>query len=374
MEKFQQFSDPSTGINPFTDPKLARRSGFVSTFANGAIRIIPLLLKFLLVLLLLLLLCLTDIIFGTILHNFTLLLGATISNFLQTILRPFRRILDKSLAGVTLYVLGFFTINTKRRHSPKHRASLKLSNSGTNIIAINSGHISQILYLQYLYSPSTFVVASEVWEEQSSNQPPSSTSKKHGAEKLPKIRNLTLKITGFSGIIGHFYFSKVGIRQQKSGEAKSTLDITQSNLLDYIRKERVHPVVIALENVRTNGEALIEFLPFLGEKQMSTQTQNKRGSTAILPLLFQFPTNPRTAKVAPNSPSANFFYHLATLCYNFSNNMVLYVLPRNPALRSMEDLRKEMCRLSQKTSCSLDARHYAKFMDFLHHGKTKKLD
>jgi len=286
MEKYSKWRDASTGIHPFL-PKAGRSED------EGGIYYVKL-------------------IFGSILSLvrlpvvFSLLFIIFLSNiiakmlFISPIRRAFERLIDTTVTRTILFFLGFYWIPTKFMKPFHPKSPLPTTTPGSYIKAgdiIIANHCSyvEILYLAFRFSPA-FTSIPINWKG------------------YPKDVPFIVRNT-FQAIMNVF------------GEPKDTQGTMKlSEVIKYATSIGA-PVVIFPEGGTTNGRALIQCLPVLGESASSIPISKIN----VLGFKYEY------ENFSPSFTVGNSFIHLFKLCKEFQNNLeVRYLSPKDLALQIEE--------------------------------------
>lgn len=323
MEKYRDWVDASTGLNPW--PPLYKKN------PNGALRIFAMTIGVLLAparLLLFLALLLVAFLFD---------IAKSILGILPVIGRLVTRVLDLLAAHLMLIAIGVwpgcarwqdFTKQASRAAPADRKNQVATSPNGGDVVVCNWTSYSDVLYLAAAFSPIFAIPVAD---------------SKSGAP--------TLAAMSFFGALR----ASMGHARPTTGEP---LDAIVAR-----GKSRGAPVVVFSEGVRTNGQCVLAMMPFVGKVELGANTVHMIG--------FKHTTTFASLPFTAGSVWGHLF-HVCRQLYSSFN--VRYMGPQCvPAYKDSESFSIDLtnniaarCQMKPVKSCAADK---AEFLDFFDSGK-----
>jgi hypothetical protein len=279
MEKFNRWSDPATGINPFVPVNRNHRLSFIAkvfSFFGG---------------ILLLLIRIPILICVGFAH---FILSACFERIpVNAIRRLLLRFVDVVFIGTILFLLGFW--NTPLSYADRNRLRLRRSKSnnrptsvGSNIkpgdiILSNYTSYIEVLVLAYWFSPifANVVTKDGKFEE--------------------------------AGVVPESVWQTVARSLSSGGLPKSA----NTRTLKQLSKENCgSPIVCFPEGVKTNGSGILKFPPIFDEYDFSQHEVHLMG--------FKYDPNSATS---PTFPVGTWWKHLCGICCTWQNVVSAILLP-----------------------------------------------
>eukprot|EP01130_Rhizamoeba_saxonica_P007854 TRINITY_DN3176_c1_g2_i1.p1 TRINITY_DN3176_c1_g2~~TRINITY_DN3176_c1_g2_i1.p1 ORF type:complete len:238 (+),score=37.79 TRINITY_DN3176_c1_g2_i1:30-743(+) len=216
-EKYNTWADHTTGVQPFVPIVLPKRS--ILSYLFGAVLVI---IRLPLILVLLVLLGLLSFVNSIII--------------IPPVHRVFRRFYEVIIARSILYLLGFWSIDTKyvnSRKKNKKPTGIPGNNFGNqDVIVCNHSSYVELFYLAFRFSP-IFTAVPNNWDEDNEDPP----------------MNLALKRNLFGALLDII-------------NNREIYDDTCTDIDNIIGKSNA-PVVVFPEGTTTNGKILIQCVPVL---------------------------------------------------------------------------------------------------------------
>ncbi|CAO3608346.1 unnamed protein product [Cunninghamella blakesleeana] len=287
MEKYSRWRDPGTGIQPFLPPVPPRtESSFLLTLTNIIHYVVgPLqgIIKFIFIILL----------------GLLYLIFVPVFSVLLAPLGPLQRIWKKLFTAVflrfILFFMGFFYIKAeavtlrKGRNKSNGKKSLKVTSG--DVIVTNWTSYVEVLYLGYRFNPVfTQIIPSK-----------------------NKIRRITL----WQAIRSCTKMPPITPEEANISNESSDL-YTLKELSDIAKSKNWGPIILFPEATTSNGRALLKFASSI----FNEFTPNDRdGRFHVMAFKYEYGYMP------PSFTVGNQFFHLLSLCSQFSNTLRVKYLP-----------------------------------------------
>ena len=284
MEKFNRWSDPGTGINPFV-PLSSKRGRSIGS------KIYQYTLALLLSIARMLILFVIGCVY-LLLHNVFNIIPI---RFVQ---RPLVRLNDLIFVRLILFIFGFWNIsssyadrNRLRLRGGKKKSSSRSKSVGSSvkagdIIICNSTSFIEVLFLTYSFSPiyANVVTVNGTFET--------------------------------AAVVEESFFTTLKRCLRSDPIPTSKKKTTLKQLSNKYKGSMEPPIVCFAEGIKTNGNGVLSFPPIFDG--LSFEDNNLH--------LLGFNYSSRAA-YSPTFPIGNYLSHIYSLCAELSNEMNVIMLP-----------------------------------------------
>ncbi len=301
MEKFNRWSDPGTGINPFVPLSSKQGRSLCSKLYQFSVSLVLAVLR---------IICLV-VVFTVyfLFHNVFAVIP------INVIKRPLVRTNDMVFVRLILAILGFWSIGASfadrnRLRLRGGKKSSRASGVGSSvkagdIIICNSTSFVEVLFLTYSFSPvyANVVTTNGTFES--------------------------------AAVVEESFFQTLRRSIRSDPLPVSKTKTTLKKLSSKYKTTMGPPIVCFAEGIKTNGNGVLAFPPIFDGL---TFEQNN-----IHLLGFTYSSR---ATYSPTFPIGNYLYHIYSVCAQLSNKMSIVMLPADefvaPPERSSSDSKDKM--------------------------------